>query len=339
MSQTTDPYEALHVLSHASTEVIQAAYRRRARETHPDAGGDPDEFRRVQEAWETLRDPESRAHWDRQRNADRPTSSAQSDDRATHPASPPPQPHQTAPADVLSVPWSGGRGTGLVVRPGAGHLWVRLVVTVLTLVWAVGGVWIGVEGGRSLTVSAIAWAVCWVASASFTAFSVIRGKGTLLMVLLAGLAWPAFTDRAGEPWAWAVYGWLLWMVVGTIIHRRLSKPIASMKRATQGPVFGEASWEGRNTAPLVEKLCAIPAVRVVHLGSVPGAPEHVVVCDRRVAVVGTHQYEASDRGLLHFWPMSITEDPQRALDEMTEFLTRDNDGRTVDRRILGDVGI
>jgi len=51
-----DPYDILGVSPDASADEIRRAYRRRARETHPDHGGNPDEFQAVQMAWEVLRD-------------------------------------------------------------------------------------------------------------------------------------------------------------------------------------------------------------------------------------------------------------------------------------------
>lgn len=49
-----DPYEVLGCRSDAPHEVLEAAYRARAKQVHPDAGGDPEEFRELQEAWEAV---------------------------------------------------------------------------------------------------------------------------------------------------------------------------------------------------------------------------------------------------------------------------------------------
>lgn len=61
-----DYYARLGAKPSASDAELKAAWRKRVRETHPDMeGGDPQEFRLVQEAWETLGDPKSRASYDR----------------------------------------------------------------------------------------------------------------------------------------------------------------------------------------------------------------------------------------------------------------------------------
>ena len=59
-------YEVLGVGAGASSCEIKAAYRRLAREVHPDAGGRGDEgFIRLHAAYATLADPDERARYDR----------------------------------------------------------------------------------------------------------------------------------------------------------------------------------------------------------------------------------------------------------------------------------
>jgi molecular chaperone DnaJ len=64
-----DFYEILGVSRTASTEEIKKAYRRRARELHPDANpGDAqalDDFKRLAHAYEVLSDDDQRARYDR----------------------------------------------------------------------------------------------------------------------------------------------------------------------------------------------------------------------------------------------------------------------------------
>jgi curved DNA-binding protein len=63
-----DYYETLGVARDASEEDIRRAYRRLARENHPDVNKDPaaeDRFKEISEAYEVLRDPEKRERYDR----------------------------------------------------------------------------------------------------------------------------------------------------------------------------------------------------------------------------------------------------------------------------------
>lgn len=59
-----DHYRILGVSPQAPKADIQAAYRRRLRESHPDRGGSADEFHLVQGAWEILSHPGLRREYD-----------------------------------------------------------------------------------------------------------------------------------------------------------------------------------------------------------------------------------------------------------------------------------
>ncbi|HEX9889268.1 MAG TPA: J domain-containing protein [Nitriliruptorales bacterium] len=58
-------YELLGVSRDASADEIKKAYRRKAREVHPDAGGNEEQFKQVQHAYHVLGDAERRARYDR----------------------------------------------------------------------------------------------------------------------------------------------------------------------------------------------------------------------------------------------------------------------------------
>lgn len=58
------PYEVLGVAATATDDELRKAYRRRLRETHPDAGGSAAQFHAVQAAWELVGTPEARAAFD-----------------------------------------------------------------------------------------------------------------------------------------------------------------------------------------------------------------------------------------------------------------------------------
>ncbi|HUZ84955.1 MAG TPA: DnaJ domain-containing protein, partial [Gaiellales bacterium] len=63
-----DYYEVLGVARDAPDGEIKRAFRRLARELHPDVNPDPgaaDGFREAAEAYEVLSDPDSRARYDR----------------------------------------------------------------------------------------------------------------------------------------------------------------------------------------------------------------------------------------------------------------------------------
>lgn len=60
-----DLYDILDVSRDASQEELKRAYRRKARECHPDAGGSEEDFKAVTHAYEVLSDPAKRRRYDR----------------------------------------------------------------------------------------------------------------------------------------------------------------------------------------------------------------------------------------------------------------------------------
>lgn len=62
---TEDFYSILGVAQDATSVAIKQAFRRKARELHPDAGGSPEAFSRLKAAFDCLVDPVRRAQYDR----------------------------------------------------------------------------------------------------------------------------------------------------------------------------------------------------------------------------------------------------------------------------------
>lgn len=58
-------YQVLGITDGASAEEVKHAYRRLVKAAHPDAAGDPDEFRLITEAYDVLSDPAQRNAYDR----------------------------------------------------------------------------------------------------------------------------------------------------------------------------------------------------------------------------------------------------------------------------------
>src|ERR1700742_1438449 len=68
MSQAHDLYGVLGVSRDADADTIKKAYRRLARQLHPDVNPDPEtqeRFKEVTRAYEVLSDPQKRAAYDR----------------------------------------------------------------------------------------------------------------------------------------------------------------------------------------------------------------------------------------------------------------------------------
>ena len=61
---TPDLYELLGIARTADLAAIKAAFRRKAKDSHPDLGGDPETFHLLKLAYDVLTDDEARRHYD-----------------------------------------------------------------------------------------------------------------------------------------------------------------------------------------------------------------------------------------------------------------------------------
>ncbi|WP_019854183.1 J domain-containing protein [Actinopolyspora mortivallis] len=255
-----DYYELLGVARDASAAEIKSAYRSLARVMHPDAGGTAGTFRNLQEAYETLSDPDRRAAYDR----------GELDGRAREPAGGPAafrrrgftrrsrrdfgaDPHFVPPTpelDVDRLPWWHAVNPKQPVRyiPRASYR---------------GGVTASVVGG---------WAL-------------------LLPVVLVSEVWPVLLVLWLMP---AI------VVAGAYRYGPEYLPAAAEDRAFitefgRCTVFGEpAGVRGehgeRLTAELLDKyLTRLPGVKIFHGLSWPGSVfadiDHAVLCGRRLVLI------------------------------------------------------
>lgn len=104
-----DHYTVLDLKPDAGADEIKRAYRSMAIKTHPDRGGAAHLFRMVQEAYETLSDPDKRSAYDRQFSA--PTAQAEPAPEEPSHRQPEPEPareesshHEPEPAEDLASP-------------------------------------------------------------------------------------------------------------------------------------------------------------------------------------------------------------------------------------------
>ena len=59
-----NPYSTLGVAKNATADTIKRAYKQKAKEHHPDRGGDTNKFAEISNAYDILKDPDKRAYFD-----------------------------------------------------------------------------------------------------------------------------------------------------------------------------------------------------------------------------------------------------------------------------------
>ncbi|GAA1362722.1 DnaJ domain-containing protein [Arthrobacter rhombi] len=118
MSPARTHYEVLGIHRDATVPEIKAAYRRAARMTHPDQGGDAAQFRLVSLAYQTLSDPSARTAYDRSYGTTSAYRAPSSDDDAGFSASSRAEPsggrRSTATDPVRYVPPFDGPGQPVI---------------------------------------------------------------------------------------------------------------------------------------------------------------------------------------------------------------------------------
>lgn len=318
-----DPHTVLGVPAGAAAAVVRRAYRRQVRRTHPDAGGSAADFRRVQRAWEALREAESSPD--------------------TTSGAPPAAPDRKRAAGPVwaGPPSAAGEWSTVSVVPGRWAWLGRVFYGAVALLVTVAGLWLArpvpdPDGwlGLAFPAPGRVWTAAWVITVVVVGFSLVRGAvsgGLVVLVVLLGFA----VGEIGNPWWWGLAGCTVASLVLPVIHLLQFRPMWSTREALDdGPVFGIPDWQHHDSAALVEQLTVIPAVRVFH--QVHGVA-HIVVCGGQVAAVGAPPgWKFPGLPTVRVWPLSMVEEPTRALDEMAMWLVSAG-ATTVDRRVLADL--
>jgi hypothetical protein len=311
-----DHYRVLGVSPQAPKADIQAAYRRRLRETHPDRGGDEEEFHLVQGAWETLSHPGLRREYDLLRFGRRAArrygkAAAKPSHRKVRGwnVSPAPQPAaQGFPTEgaLVTVPWHARlRLTRPVHRPS---VWAAAGYTAaLAAVWVFCGLgylgqalaadgWLFLALAIPVTI-AVAIIVLVQTSRALrrrpdTAPNPPTGRLVIAFLFAAAVIWLA---GLSTPWGWALG---VYVLTGTALAwtvKRLRYTLA-LRRSVGGALrqfnaFGPAGTRpkaDRSTGKLLrEVLTNLPAARL--FVALPVDLEtrvpHAIVCGDRIALL------------------------------------------------------
>lgn len=317
-STTPDYYELLGVPHDADTEAITRAYRKLARVSHPDSGGNSGMFRLLRTAYETLTDPLQRKAYD-----DR-LGSTESEPAPAEDAAPS---EETAESDEpVAGTWQFADGTArsMVVEPEQLTWWSRVdpevpavvdppyrqgrrAVAAAVLVFLAVTVTMAVTHLVAL-VSVAAGAVLIVA-AYLRAYRE-RDNSTVAAVvgLVAVVGTGGYMYLGVKPLAPVLgFGCLAALVAAVVLSYRygqsalldrLAPPEAvaqveygqpGLSHASDDERFGE-----RMGADALVSLTFLPGVRLFHgLGSPADgtAVDHAIACGRRVALVESRYWE------------------------------------------------
>ncbi|WP_158299881.1 J domain-containing protein [Glycomyces paridis] len=311
-----DHYRVLGVSPQAPRPEIQAAYRRRLRETHPDRGGDETEFHLVQGAWETLSHPGLRREYDLLRFGRRAArrygkAAAKPSHRKVRGwnVAPAPEPRArslSTEGALVAVPWHARlRRARPVHRPSVWTAAARS--TAVAAIWAFCGLgylgqalaadsWLFPALAIPVTI-AIAMIVIVQTSRALrrrydTAPHPPTGRLVLAFLFAAAVIWVA---GLSTPWGWALGVYVLTGASLAWTVRRLRWTMA-LRRSVGGALrqfnaFGPAGTRPKADRPtgklLREVLTNLPAARLfVALPAETGTRvPHAIVCGDRIALL------------------------------------------------------
>lgn len=266
-----DPYEVLGVSADADAERIKAAYRRMARATHPDVGGEDFAFRAVQDAYDLLSDPDRRATHDRgAAGSGEDLSDPVSSERASRAGSDPREPApETSWLDRVVAPaWYEQIPTGPPrIRPGpltdSAPLWAPFLTSVLL---AGIGVVLGDPAERGWILGA--FALIPVFAPSPVPVFKLRAAvllGLLLMLVPGVPVWWGVSSwwQSAKLWVAVMVATLCSLAVVVVRGRRLtSMPVSEARDATQYSVVSDAAADP-TAVGFGSLFLVIPAARLV----------------------------------------------------------------------------
>lgn len=312
-----DHYRVLGVSPEAPRSEIQAAYRRRLRDTHPDRGGDEAEFHLVQSAWEILSHPGHRREYDLLRFGRRAArrygkAAAKPSHRKVRGwnVAPAPQPQEqslSTEGALVAVPWHARiRRTRPVHRPSS---WIAAAVTAaVAAVWTVAGFAFcaaALATGASLFVRALsipaALAIVFIVFVQTSralrhrpTAAPTRPTGKLILAFLFAAA-AVWLPGPGNLWGWYLGAFVLSGAALAWTVRRLRWTLA-LRRAVGGALrqfnafgpIGTSPKADRPTGKLLrEVLTNLPASRL--FVALPAEADtrvpHAIVCGDRVALL------------------------------------------------------
>lgn len=315
-SATPDYYELLGVPRDADTETITKAYRRLARVSHPDSGGNSGMFRLLRVAYETLTDETERKVYDAAL------------DNGPAPAADEPVDHPVAPsvaddhADQAQSQWMFDDGTtrSMVVDPERLSWWSSVDASRPTVVSPpyAHGRWPALAAGIvfaafGLTIVGfhLIGVVPLIAGAAVLLSSYLhasRGMEVTAVVGVAGVVAVVFTGvymYVAKPTFASLlgFGLLLSLAAGAVLFHRLGQAallnLLAPAEAIEQQEFGrpgagrlvdesERHFGDRIGADALLPLTFMPGVRIFHgLANFDDGPvhSHAVVCGRLVALI------------------------------------------------------
>ncbi|MEV0647340.1 DnaJ domain-containing protein [Phytomonospora sp. NPDC050363] len=317
-----DYYQLMGVSPTAGTSEIRRAWRRRVRDAHPDAGGDPGEFHLLQQALTTLTDPQLRMEYDTARTGKRPAWLPASRsgrhakgrrvrgwrvDRRT-----PAAPAQESSGDVLPRPWYADIKSTRRVRtsPSAGlH---ALVTGVVVTLWTAVGLLAALRALSALRAdpgffemvvytAVIPWVLLSVILAAVWSARQTPGGSRRVQITLGFcavgavvIAWTSGFTTGGLLLAAQLLGLALvpWTVGRLRAAMRLrAVTLAAIKEFNAfGPAGAKPRADRQTGAVLRELLAQLPAARLfvrVPVGAL--RVEYTVTCGNRVALISHPQ--------------------------------------------------